>query len=75
MWLLMQNNVYSANVRLWFVYITWVHIHAKFEEDLLNISAIISKKYFEQMEMLHQTINSLGVNKTSKYLDHKYTLY
>ena len=43
----MDSNGYLANVRLWISNITWVHMHAQFEEDLLNTSAVISKTIFE----------------------------
>ena len=36
----MENNRYSVKMRLWLGHITWLHIHATFEEDT---SAVISK--------------------------------
>ena len=33
----MDNNGHSAKVKLWLWQISWVHIHAKFE-DLVNTS-------------------------------------
>ena len=44
----------SAKRSLWHAHVTLVHIQAKFREDFLNISAIISKTSFELKEMLHQ---------------------
>ena len=35
------------------MHITWVYIHAKCEEDLLNMLAVFSKTIFEQIGMLH----------------------
>ena len=49
----MKNSGDLPKVRLWFGHITWVHIHATFE-DLLNTSAVINKTHFEQRGMLHQ---------------------
>ena len=40
---MMDNNGHSTKVRFCFGYITWAHIYAKFENDLLNTSAIICK--------------------------------
>ena len=37
-----MENRHLAKMSLWLGYITTVYIHAKFEEDLLNI-AVISK--------------------------------
>ena len=50
----MENNRHLAKVRVWFGHITWVHIHAKFKEDLLHASAVFSKTVSEQSGMLHQ---------------------
>ena len=71
----MKNNRHSAKVTLRPGHITWVHIHAKFE-DLLSTSAIISKQHLEQKEVLHQDFKPFGQKKTlSKYFVHRYPLY
>ena len=56
----MENNGHSANVRLWLGHSTWVHIHTRFEEYLLNTSAVINKIIFEQKGMLYQEYQSFG---------------
>ena len=43
-----ENNRHSEKVRLWPGNITCMHIHAQFEEDLLNMSAVISNACLEQ---------------------------
>ena len=49
---------------------TLVHIHNKFEEDLLNSTYADSGRIcFEQRGMLHQNCQQFGPNKTSKYLN------
>ena len=45
MWML--NGKKNNEVTLWLRHITWVHIHAKFE-DLMNTSAVIINTNFEQ---------------------------
>ena len=52
------------------MYITSVYIHAQFE-DLLNTSAIISKKGFEQRKMLHENYQPFGPNQITKILQLK----
>ena len=46
--------------------ITRVHIHARFEEDLLNTSTVISKISFEQRGMSHQDNQQFQPIKTLK---------
>ena len=46
-------------------HITRLHIHAKCE-DLLNISAVISKMSFEQKGMLHQDYQSFQPKQMCK---------
>ena len=43
----MEINGHSAKVSIWLGHITFVHIHTKFEDALLNTSAVISKTALE----------------------------
>ena len=70
-----ENNGHSAKVRLWLELITWVHIHARFEKDLLNTSTVIGKSGYEQRGCYINTIKHSGQNKVVKILKHRYTLY
>ena len=45
----MDNNGHSAKVWLWLRHIICVYIHSKFESDLLDIAAVISKLITEGM--------------------------
>ena len=65
MWL---YNEHFAKVRHLLGHITWVHIRAMFEEDLLNSSVVICKINFIQSGILHKTISHFGQNKTVKTL-------
>ena len=64
----MKNNRHSIKVRAWFGQITMLHVHAKFEENLLKTSAVISKTIFEQRRMLYQDYGPFYQNKTFKII-------
>ena len=56
----MENKSHLGQVRLWLGHITLHHIHAKFEEYLLNTLSVISKTHFEHMGCYMKTINGLA---------------
>ena len=58
----MVNNVHLVKVRLWIAQNTWILIHTKFEDDLLNTSTVIRKTIFKQRGVLSRlsTINLKG---------------
>ena len=64
----MENNGYSVKVRFWACHITLVHIHAMFEEDMLDTLAAIAKQVLNQEGEYIKTINCLGKNRTVKIL-------
>ena len=64
----MKNNVPSAKGRFTVGTISWIHIYAKFDEDLLNTSVVISKTSFEQTGMLPHDYQSFEPNKIVKTL-------
>ena len=73
MWLLKgEKQTFSQSEAL-----TWacclVHIYARFEEYLLNTSAVITKTSFEQRRILTHLLHS--DQKISRYLCLRYTLY
>ena len=59
----MEINGHLAKVRLWIKHTTWVHMHAKFQEDFLNTSAFTSRITFLQSWMLHKGYQPFGQNK------------
>ena len=64
----MANNEHSAKVRLWLGNIIWVHTYVKFEENMLNTSAVIIKTSFEQSGMLHKDL-AIGPKTIVKKLE------
>ena len=58
-----MENWHSTKVRLWFRHISWVHILARFEEDLLNMS-VIYQTGFEGMAICTKVINHLDKKDT-----------
>ena len=58
----MENKRHSGKVSIWFGNITWIHIHAKFE-DLINTSTVTSNTSFEQRRVFHQDCQSFGSEK------------
>ena len=68
-------NGHSPKLSIWLGHITWVHIHAKFEEVHLYTSVVISTS-FEQRKMLFSKLSTTCAKaKFSKYFGHNYTLY
>ena len=50
----MKNNYHCAKMKFCLGHISSVHIHAKFQKDLLNTLAVISTTGFEQRKLFHQ---------------------
>ena len=54
---------------LWLRHITWLHIHVKFEKDLLYTSVVISKIISTQeIELIAGHIRQILKNKPDKVL-------
>ena len=71
-----KTNGHSANVGLWLMNITLVHIPARFKGDLFNISALTAKISFEQRGMLHEDLSLIWAKaKVSEHCSYMYTLY
>ena len=55
-------------MRFQFKHIPQIHIKAKFKDNLVYTSAVISKVTFEQRGFVIRTINHFGQSKTVKNL-------
>ena len=71
----MVSNEHSAKVRLWLAHILCIHIHAKFQEYLLYISAVMSKAGLEVRGVTSRLSTVWAKTKLSRYFSHMYTLY